>query len=90
MSAAWDWGVGTQGMRVRPEGPQLISEMVRKYLNIDCSVLMGANIAKVPSWPHSAIPRGIPAKPFPSVTLHTTLPLLNYTGRNGEALIANN
>ena len=34
-------------MRVRAEGPQLISEMVRKNLNIDCSVLMGANIAKV-------------------------------------------
>jgi hypothetical protein len=38
---------GGQGMRVRPEGPQLISQMIRKYLNIDCSVLMGANIAKV-------------------------------------------
>ncbi|BDA43327.1 probable glycerol-3-phosphate dehydrogenase [NAD(+)], cytoplasmic at C-terminar half [Coccomyxa sp. Obi] len=36
----------TKGMRVRAEGPQLISEMVRKNLNIDCSVLMGANIAK--------------------------------------------
>jgi glycerol-3-phosphate dehydrogenase (NAD+) len=35
----------TKGMRVRPEGPQLISELVRKELNIDCSVLMGANIA---------------------------------------------
>jgi hypothetical protein len=34
-------------MRVRPDGPQLISQMVRKYLGIDCSVLMGANIAKV-------------------------------------------
>lgn len=34
-----------QGMRVRPEGPQLISQMVTRYLNIDCSVLMGANIA---------------------------------------------
>jgi glycerol-3-phosphate dehydrogenase (NAD+) len=34
-------------MRVRAEGPQLISELVRKNLNIDCSVLMGANIAKV-------------------------------------------
>ena len=32
-------------MRVRPEGPQLISEMVRKNLGADCSVLMGANIA---------------------------------------------
>lgn len=36
-----------QGMRVRPDGPQLISEMVRKYLGIDCSVLMGPNIAGV-------------------------------------------
>ncbi|KAK9830276.1 hypothetical protein WJX72_010765 [[Myrmecia] bisecta] len=36
----------TKGMRVRPEGPQLISEMVRNYLRIDCSVLMGANIAQ--------------------------------------------
>jgi glycerol-3-phosphate dehydrogenase (NAD+) len=35
----------TKGMRVRPEGPQVISELVRKELNIDCSVLMGANIA---------------------------------------------
>lgn len=35
----------TKGMRVRPEGPQLISELVRKELQIDCSVLMGANIA---------------------------------------------
>ncbi|KIZ06786.1 glycerol-3-phosphate dehydrogenase(NAD+) [Monoraphidium neglectum] len=36
----------TKGMRVRTDGPQLISQMVSKYLNIDCSVLMGANIAK--------------------------------------------
>ncbi|GAB4821168.1 hypothetical protein N2152v2_008214 [Parachlorella kessleri] len=35
----------TKGMRVRPEGPQLISELVRKELGLDCSVLMGANIA---------------------------------------------
>ncbi|GFR51762.1 hypothetical protein Agub_g14217 [Astrephomene gubernaculifera] len=35
----------TKGMRVRPEGPQLISQMVRRYLGIDCAVLMGANIA---------------------------------------------
>lgn len=35
-----------QGMRVRPEGPQLISELVRKELGLDCSVLMGANIAE--------------------------------------------
>jgi hypothetical protein len=36
---------GRQGMRVRSDGPQLISQMVQKYLNLDCSVLMGANIA---------------------------------------------
>ncbi|KAI8466342.1 MAG: NAD-dependent glycerol-3-phosphate dehydrogenase N-terminus-domain-containing protein [Monoraphidium minutum] len=35
----------TKGMRVRTDGPQLISQMVSKYLAIDCSVLMGANIA---------------------------------------------
>jgi glycerol-3-phosphate dehydrogenase (NAD+) len=35
----------TKGMRVRPDGPQLISEAVRSILRIDCSVLMGANIA---------------------------------------------
>lgn len=35
----------TKGMRVRPDGPQLISEMIRKELGLDCSVLMGANIA---------------------------------------------
>jgi glycerol-3-phosphate dehydrogenase (NAD+) len=34
-------------MRVRPDGPQLISEMVQRTLGIDCSVLMGANIAEV-------------------------------------------
>eukprot|EP00879_Flechtneria_rotunda_P018060 GHRR01018929.1.p1 GENE.GHRR01018929.1~~GHRR01018929.1.p1 ORF type:complete len:615 (+),score=140.48 GHRR01018929.1:3-1847(+) len=34
-----------KGMRVRPDGPQLISQAINKYLNIDCSVLMGANIA---------------------------------------------
>eukprot|EP00955_Chlamydomonas_euryale_P028920 305001-Chlamydomonas_euryale.AAC.1 len=34
-----------KGMRVRPEGPQMISEMISRYLNIDCSVLMGANVA---------------------------------------------
>lgn len=34
-----------KGMRVRADGPQLISQMITKYLNIDCSVLMGANIA---------------------------------------------
>lgn len=35
----------TKGMRVRAEGPQLISQMVSRILGIDCSVLMGANIA---------------------------------------------
>lgn len=35
----------TKGMRVRSDGPQLISQMVRHYLSVDCSVLMGANIA---------------------------------------------
>ena len=36
----------TKGMRIRPEGPQLISEMLRRKLGVaDCSVLMGANIA---------------------------------------------
>lgn len=30
---------------MRQEGPQLISEMIRKTLNIDCCVMMGANIA---------------------------------------------
>ncbi len=37
----------TKGLRVTPEGPQLISQMVRRNLGIDCSVLMGANIAEV-------------------------------------------
>ena len=36
----------TKGMRVRPGGPQLISDLVRKELGLDCSVLMGANIAE--------------------------------------------
>ena len=36
----------SQGMRVRPDGPQLISELVRKSVGADCSVLMGANIAQ--------------------------------------------
>lgn len=35
----------TKGMRVRTDGPQLISAMVQRQLGIDCSVLMGANIA---------------------------------------------
>ncbi|KAF5831797.1 NAD-dependent glycerol-3-phosphate dehydrogenase N-terminus-domain-containing protein, partial [Dunaliella salina] len=35
----------TKGMHVRAEGPQLISQMVSRILGIDCSVLMGANIA---------------------------------------------
>ncbi|GAX75615.1 hypothetical protein CEUSTIGMA_g3059.t1 [Chlamydomonas eustigma] len=35
-----------KGMRVRVDGPQLISQMVERMLGIDCSVLMGANIAE--------------------------------------------
>ncbi|KAG1665202.1 hypothetical protein FOA52_002603 [Chlamydomonas sp. UWO 241] len=34
-----------KGMRVRSDAPQLISQMVTRSLGIDCSVLMGANIA---------------------------------------------
>lgn len=33
-----------QGMRVRADGPQLISAMVTRMLGINCSVLMGANV----------------------------------------------
>jgi len=36
----------TKGMRIRAEGPQLVSAMVRSKLGIDCSVLMGPNIAE--------------------------------------------
>ncbi|KAG2432760.1 hypothetical protein HYH02_012893 [Chlamydomonas schloesseri] len=36
----------TKGMRVTPEGPELISQIVRRTLGIDCSVLMGGNIAE--------------------------------------------
>ncbi len=36
----------TKGMRVKSDGPQLISAMIQRYLGVDCSVLMGANIAK--------------------------------------------
>lgn len=35
-----------KGMRVRNDGPQLISQLVSRALGIDCSVLMGANIAE--------------------------------------------
>jgi glycerol-3-phosphate dehydrogenase (NAD+) len=35
----------TKGMRVRPDGPQLVSQMITSYLGVSCSVLMGANIA---------------------------------------------
>ena len=35
----------TKGMRVRKDGPQLISQMISSRLRVDCSVLMGANIA---------------------------------------------
>jgi len=34
-----------KGMDVKPEGFQLISGVIKKELNMDCSVLMGANIA---------------------------------------------
>jgi len=34
-----------KGLRVRADGPQLISQLVRRSLGTDCSVLMGANIA---------------------------------------------
>lgn len=37
----------SQGMRVSPEGPNLISTHITDSLNLDCSVLMGANIAEV-------------------------------------------
>lgn len=36
----------TKGMRLRSDGAQLISDMIRRKLGIDCSVLMGANIAE--------------------------------------------
>lgn len=37
----------TKGMRMRkaPRGPQLISQLISTNLNVDCSVLMGANVA---------------------------------------------
>ena len=35
----------TKGMRVNRRGPQLVSNVIHNKLNIDCSVLMGANIA---------------------------------------------
>jgi glycerol-3-phosphate dehydrogenase (NAD+) len=35
----------TKGMRVRKDGPQLISQLISSKLRLDCSVLMGANIA---------------------------------------------
>eukprot|EP00850_Spirogloea_muscicola_P005858 SM000027S09639 [mRNA] locus=s27:397197:399956:- [translate_table: standard] len=34
-----------KGMEVRPEGPQLISSVITRHLDVDCLVLMGANIA---------------------------------------------
>lgn len=33
-----------QGMRVRADGPQLISELIRKTLRIECGVLMGMHV----------------------------------------------
>jgi glycerol-3-phosphate dehydrogenase (NAD+) len=35
----------TKGIRIAPEGPQLMSHMIRRMLRIPCSVMMGANIA---------------------------------------------
>jgi hypothetical protein len=35
----------TKGMRMRKDGPQLISQMISSQLRINCSVLMGANVA---------------------------------------------
>jgi glycerol-3-phosphate dehydrogenase (NAD+) len=34
-----------KGMHLSPDGPQLISAMIRRMMKIECSVLMGANIA---------------------------------------------
>ena len=34
-----------KGMHVGPDGPQLISSMIRRMLKVECAVLMGANIA---------------------------------------------
>lgn len=34
-----------KGMRVRPDGPQLISELLERQLNVGCSVLSGPNVA---------------------------------------------
>jgi glycerol-3-phosphate dehydrogenase (NAD+) len=33
-------------MRQAPRGPQLISQLISTSLNVDCSVLMGANVAE--------------------------------------------
>ncbi|KAK9037019.1 hypothetical protein V6N11_021941 [Hibiscus sabdariffa] len=34
-----------KGMKVKMEGPCMISTLISKHLGINCSVLMGANIA---------------------------------------------
>ncbi|XP_024396515.1 glycerol-3-phosphate dehydrogenase [NAD(+)] isoform X2 [Physcomitrium patens] len=34
-----------KGMEVKPDGPVMLSKLITKHLGIDCSVLMGANIA---------------------------------------------
>lgn len=34
-----------KGMEVKPEGPRMISTLISEQLGINCSVLMGANIA---------------------------------------------
>ena len=36
-----------QGMQISPNGPHLISSFIEDSLGMDCSVLMGANIAEV-------------------------------------------
>ena len=36
-----------QGMRVRPDGPQLISQLIRKELNLDCRWAYGAGLDRL-------------------------------------------
>ena len=35
----------TKGIHFSPDGPQLLSTLVQRTLNLDCSVMMGANLA---------------------------------------------
>jgi hypothetical protein len=49
-------GRWSQGMRVRRDGPQLISTMISKTLGVDCSVLMGANVRAVSMLPGVSAP----------------------------------